>query len=61
MLKAGEKFSAKIIVTENGLLGELLHRPQVKAVAIIDEQLALAIEKSTESKTQFKLYSGGQN
>lgn len=61
MCKASEKLSAKIIVTEKGLLGELLKRPQVKAVAITDEQLALAIEKCIEGKTQFKLYSGGQN
>ena len=61
MLKASEKFSTKVIVTENNLLGELLHRPQVKAVAITDEQLALAIEKSMQGKPQFKLYSGGRN
>ena len=61
MLKASEKFSAKLIVTENNLLGELLHRPQVKAVAITDEQLALAIINAMQSKPQFKLYSGGQN
>ena len=61
MLKASEKFSANVIVTENNLLGELLHRPQVKAVAITDEQLALTIEKSMQGKPQFKLYSGGRN
>ena len=61
MLKASEKFSVRLIVTEEKLLGELLHRPQVKAVAITDEQLALAIIKAMESKPQFKLYSGGQD
>ena len=61
MLKTSEKFSAELIVTEGNLLGELLHKPQVKAVAILDEQLALAIKKAMEGKPQFKLYSGGQN
>ena len=49
------------MITERGLLGELTHRPAVKAVAILEEQLALAIVKEAESKPQFKFYSGGQN
>lgn len=61
MLKTSERLSCNIFVTENGLLGELLHKPQVKAVAITDEQLALAIVNASQGKSQFKLYSGGHN
>ncbi len=59
--KAQETLQCKLIITESGLLGELTRRPAVKAVAITEEQLALAIVKEAESKPQFKFYSGGQN
>lgn len=61
MLKTSNRLSCKLFVTEKGLLSELLHKPQVKAVAITDEQLALAIVNASQGKPQFKLYSGGLN
>jgi hypothetical protein len=50
-----------LIITEKGLLGELTHRPTVKAVAISDENLAAAIVNEMQRKPQFKFYSGGEN
>ena len=61
LVKANERFQAPIIVTEAGLLGELLHKPQVKAVAIKDYNLSKAILAAAENQTQFKFYSGGNN
>ena len=61
MRKTQERIGCPLLITETGLLGELAHRPAVKAAAIQDEQLALAIEKESSGKPQFKFYSGGQN
>lgn len=61
MLKAQEKFACPLLVSDVGILGERLHRPAVKAAAIKDEHLALAILSAAESEPQFKLYSGGTN
>ncbi len=61
MIKEQDRLNCPLIVTENGLLGELTHRPTVKAVAILDENLAVAIEKETRQKLQFEFYSGGEN
>ena len=59
--RAQEKFSCPLLVTPKDVLGELLHRPSVKAVAIKDEHLALAIIESAKSESELKLYSGGNN
>ena len=61
MVKEQGRLNCPFIVTEKGLLGELAHRPTVKAVAILDENLALAIIKEASQKPQFKFYSGGEN
>lgn len=61
MVKEKDRLNCSFIVTENGLLGELAHRPTVKAVAILDENLAMAIVNEAKQKPQFKFYSGGEN
>ena len=61
MAKAKETLACPLLITDKGLLGELVHRPAVKAVAIKDEHLASAILKETADDPQFKLYSGGNN
>lgn len=60
MLKAQETFSCPLYVTPKGVLGEILHRAAVKAAAIKDKNLALAI-CAAASEPQFKLYSGGNH
>ena len=57
--KANQSFSAPLLMVEKGLLGELLFRPQVKAAAIKDFNLAKAILQAAENQTQFKFNSGG--
>jgi hypothetical protein len=52
---------ADVFLTEENYLGELLHRPAVKAVAVKDEHLAAAIITAAESEPRIKLYSGGNN
>ena len=59
--KSREKLACPCLVTENGLLGELLHKPAVKAAAVKDKNLALAILSVANGDSQFKLYSGGTN
>jgi len=61
LLKAKEKFACPLLVADEGVLGERLHRPAVKAVAVTDDNLAAAILSAAESESQFKLYSGGNN
>lgn len=61
MVKTKEKFACPLLTTESGVLGELLHRPAVKAVAIKDEHLAAAILSCVKDEPQWKLYSGGNN
>ena len=61
LLHAQEKFGCPLLVTEKGVLGERLHRPGVKAVAILDNNLAKAILSVVDSESQFKFYSGGIN
>lgn len=48
-------------MADEGILGETLHRPAVKAVAIMDENLSAAILSVVAENPQFKLYSGGNN
>ena len=59
--KAREKFSCPLLITQQDSLGALLHKPAVKAVAIKDKNLALAILSVANGEPQFKLYSGGTN
>lgn len=61
MQKATEKFACPLIQTKANALGELLHKPAVKAVAIKDKNLADAIVSVATGESQFKLYSGGTN
>ena len=52
-VQAQERFACSLIMTEENLLGEILHRPAVKAIAITDENLASAIV--AEAKNQSPL------
>ena len=61
MVKEQARLNCPLLVTENGVLGELTHRPTVKAVAIVDENLAMAIINEAKQKPQIKFYSGGEN
>ena len=60
-LQAKERFACPLAMTAENALGELLHRPAVKAVAVTDENLASAILSLVGVEPQFKLYSGGNN
>ncbi|MBQ7913229.1 MAG: hypothetical protein IJ308_05785 [Clostridia bacterium] len=60
-VQAHEKFGCPLIMTDGGLLGELLHRPAVKAIAITDENLAAAIVAEAKNQSEFTFYSGGNN
>ena len=59
--KANETFQAPLLTVEAGLLGDLVHRPGVKAMAIKDFNLAKAILQTAEQQPQFKFNSGGNN
>ncbi len=61
MLKAKERFGCPLVETEKGILGETLHKPAVKTVAVLDDSLASAIVKAVEDESQYKFYSGGNN
>jgi hypothetical protein len=52
--KSQERFTCPLLFTSIGVLGEYLHRPAVKAVAIRDENLALAIIKEAEQEKDFR-------
>ncbi len=56
-----EKFACPLVTVPKNGLGELLHRPAVKAVAIKEENLAAAILAAIKGEPQFKIYSGGNN
>lgn len=60
-LLAKTRLRCPMITSENGVLGETLHRPAVKVAAITDEHLATAILSVVDSVSQFKLYSGGDD
>ena len=60
-VQAQEKFACPLIMTDEGLLGEILHRPAVKAIAVTDESLATAIVAEAKNQPQFTFYSGGNN
>ncbi len=59
--KAQERFRCPMLIADAETLGELLHRPAVKAVGIKDEHLAAAIVSVAENEPKFKFYSGGNN
>ncbi len=61
LLKVKQKFACPTLIAEKGVLGERLHRPAVKAVAIKDKNLAEAILSVIDGEPQFKIYSGGNN
>ena len=61
MIKSKEKLACPLLIMEHGVLSELLHRPTVKAVGVTDKNLASAILSESESESQLKLYSGGNN
>ena len=61
MIKAQEKFACPFLVTENGILGELLHKPAVKAVALKDKNLSSAILSAAEGSSKLKFISGGKD
>ena len=61
ILQAQEKLACPLYITSEGMLGAWLHRPAVKAVAILDDNLASAMIKSADGEPNFKLYSGGNN
>lgn len=48
--KAKETLNCPLLITKNGQLGELLHRPTVKSVAIKDNHLASAILQCAETE-----------
>lgn len=61
IVQAKEKFGCPLIMTDENLLGETLHRPAVKVVAVTDENLAAAIVAEIKNQPEFTIYSGGNN
>ena len=59
--KLRERFTCPLLWTEGVSLGELLHRPQVKAAAVREKHLASAILAAAEGDDKYKIYSGGNN
>ena len=59
--KSRERLACPCLVTENGLLGELLHKPAVKAVALKDKNLSSAILSAAEKSSKLKFISGGKD
>ena len=59
--KAQERLGCPLIVADEGVLGAALFKPSVKAVAIKEKNLALAILSEVESENAYNLYSGGTN
>lgn len=59
VVRAQEKLQCPLYMTAEGALGEWTHRPNVKAAAITDKNLASAMCKNAEGEPKFKLYSGG--
>ena len=61
MLKAKETLGCPLYITDEGVLSEWVHRPAVKAVAILDDNLAVAMLQAADGEPKFKSYSGGNN
>ena len=58
--KAQERLACPLLETETDLLGELLHKPAVKAVAIKEKNLAAAVLSAAAASTKLKLIRGGK-
>lgn len=58
IIKAQEKFGCPLLVAEDGILAQLLHKPAVKAVAIKDNHLAQAILSVVAEEPKLKIYGG---
>ena len=56
-----DKFACPLVVASEGLLGDALKRPAVKAAAIREKNLAAAILTEAERLGQMKIYLGGPN
>lgn len=61
VVKARETLGCPLLLAKADALGQALHKPAVKAVAIQDKNLALAILSAVESEDAYNLYSGGSN
>ena len=61
IVQAQGKFGCPFLMTDGGLLGEILHRPAVKVIAVTDDSLAAAIVAEAKNQPQFTFYSGGNN
>ena len=61
ILQVRERQGCPLYQTAEGALGEWVHRPAVKVVAIQDNHLAEAIIKAATGEPKLKLYSGGIN
>ncbi len=61
IIKAQEKLGCPLLMAKSDALGQALYKPAVKAVAITDKNLALAILSAVESENAYNLYSGGSN
>jgi hypothetical protein len=59
LTKFQAQFACPLIIAQGRSLGELLHRPSVKAAAIQDKNLAAAIVSAAEGNIQYNSYSGG--
>ena len=59
--KSVERLHCPLLIANQDVLGLLLHRVGVKAVAIKDNNLAEAILNVAKDESQFKIYSGGNN
>lgn len=60
MIKSHQRFGCPLLIVEAGVLGELLHKPAVKAVAIKDNHLASAILSAADGETKLKIYGGNE-
>ena len=58
ILKAKEKLGCPLLIANEGVLSELLHRPSVKAVAIKYNHLAKPILSVVSEEPSLKIYGG---
>ena len=61
ILRVCERQGCPLYQTDEGTLAEWVHRPAVKAVAVQDKNLAVAIMKESDGEPRIRLYSGGIN
>ena len=60
LIRSQQRFQCPLLVAEAGALGELLHKPAVKAVAIKDNHLASAILSAADGESKLKIYGGNE-